>query len=134
MQSLRLMMRLNLRSACFGCAIALAGCASGPRSALIEPVHIEDASFMARGPTFAPGLYSTVRICVSPKGLISSAVVVLSSGDKRFDEYVLSFARRVKVQPQRINGRPAAGCDTVRVEINHGIGPGGGAGAGIAVG
>jgi TonB family protein len=129
----RMVRRILCRVSLVGSAV-LAACATPPQSAVVEPVHIEDASFTTRGPTFAPGLYSTVRICVTAQGQISSAAVVVSSGDKRFDDYVLGFARRVQVRPQRVNGRPVAACDTVRVEINHGVAPATGASGGSAVG
>jgi TonB family protein len=127
-------MRPALRLVGFATWSALAACATAPQPPVIDPVRIEDASFLTRGPAFAPGLYVTVRICVTPQGQIGSAAVVLSSGDKRFDDYVLGFARRVQVQPQRVNGRPVAACDTVRVEINHDLPPAPGVGVSSAVG
>jgi len=127
-------MRSVPHSAGLCACLALAGCATPPAGpSVVEPVRIEDAVFTTRGPRFAPGLYATVRVCVAAQGQISSAEVVLSSGDKRFDDFVLGFARRVKVRPQRVNGRPVAACDTVRVEVNHGVSPATG-GSGVAVG
>jgi TonB family protein len=129
-----MMMRLLTYRAGLLICVGLAGCATGPRPAVVEPVQIEDAVFTTRGPMFAPGLYATVRVCVAAQGQISSANVVLSSGDQRFDNFVLGFARRVQVRPQRINGHAVPACDIVRVEINHGIAPASGASGGVAVG
>ena len=50
---------------------------------------------------------------------------MVSSGEKRFDEFIVDYARRVQVlRPQQQNGRSVAGCGTVDVEINHPAGPG----------
>jgi TonB family protein len=85
----------------------------------IKPLEISDATFTTRGPSFGSGLSAAIQLCVGPDGRIVSASVVQSSGEKRFDDFVLTFARQVHVQPRRENGKPVLSCDTVRVEVNH---------------
>jgi TonB family protein len=85
----------------------------------VQPLQIADASFTTRGPKFATGLFTMVQLCVGPNGGIVSASIVQSSGEKRFDDFVIVYARQVHVQPRRENGRAVASCDTVRVEVNH---------------
>ena len=97
-------------------------------------MEIADAAFLTRGPRFAEGLYATVRLCANREGRIVSANVVVSSGEKRFDEFVVDYARRVQVKPQRENGKPVHGCNDVRVMINRLQGPAPGAGAPSALG
>lgn len=100
-------------------AALLGSCASKPQPVVIEPMYIEDRTFLARVPPFAEGLVTTVRLCVAPAGGLSSAEVVVSSGDRRFDEFVIDYARRVQVTPGHVNGRRQPGCGNVRVEINR---------------
>jgi TonB family protein len=124
-------------------AAVLSGCASsdGLQShsnqapvIVIEPLEIRDASFLTRGPRFADGLIATVRLCADHEGKLVSADVVVSSGEKRFDDFVVDYARRVQVNPQRENGRPVHGCNTVKVQINRIADPIGSAGAASALG
>lgn len=104
---------------------AVGGCAFNARPTVagkqlqIQPLEISDASFTTRGPAFGSGLFTTIQLCVGPDGRIVSANVVQSSGEKRFDDFVLTFARQVHVQPRRENGKAVLSCDTVRVEVNH---------------
>lgn len=100
-------------------AVLLAACASRPQTVVVQPMYIEDRTFLARVPPFAEGLVTTVRLCVAPAGHLTSTEVVVSSGDKRFDDFVIDYARRVQVTPGSINGRRQPGCSNVRVEINR---------------
>jgi hypothetical protein len=120
--------------------LLLVGCASSgsivpPDRATLRPLEVADAAFIARGPRFAPGLYATVRLCANPQGRIVSADVVVSSGEKRFDDFVVDYARRVQVlKPQQLGGKSVSGCNTVRVEINRITNPGMSAGEQSALG
>jgi TonB family protein len=74
------------------------------------------------GPRFAPGESAIVRICVSGDGVIASANVIGSSGDKRFDDFALIWARQVRLasRPQSAdteNDPTKQNCGAVRVEI-----------------
>jgi hypothetical protein len=111
--------------ACLALAGA-AGCATESRpSDVVLPLQLSDGAFLTHGPRFAAGLSATVRLCADSLGRMTSATVVVSSGEKRFDDFIVDYARRVQVlKPQRRNGRPVAGCSTVDVEINHPSGPG----------
>jgi hypothetical protein len=105
---------------------AVAGCATESRAPdVVLPLQLSDGAFLTHGPRFATGLSATVRLCADSLGRITSANVVVSSGERRFDEFIVDYARRVQVlKPQLRNGRPVAGCSTVDVEINHPAGPG----------
>jgi len=79
-------------------------------------------SFVVAGPHFSPGETAIVRICVSPDGIIASANLIGSSGDKRFDDFALVWARQVRLasrtQSAVTPGDPAKqNCGAVRVEI-----------------
>ena len=83
-----------------------------------DPFDPGSVSFTVSGPRFAPGESAIVRVCVSPDGVIASADLLLPSGDKRFDDFALGWARQVK-----LSGATQAGtqrqeiCGPVRVEI-----------------
>src|SRR5579863_7920050 len=86
------------------CALALAGCAalrppvaSAP-PAMPDPFDDASASFTVRGARFAPGETAIIQVCVTAGGTIESADVVGSSGDKRFDDFALLWARQVKLR------------------------------------
>ena len=108
------------------CISALSACSGNrrpePAAAVVKPVEPDPfdhtaTSFIVSGPHFAPGESAIVKVCVSPDGIISSADVVLPSGDKRFDDFAINWARQVKLanMPQSANAREL--CGPVRVEI-----------------
>ena len=99
-----------------------------------DPFDDSSTSFTIQGARFAPGETAIVKVCVTPEGSIASAAVVGSSGDKRFDDYALVWARQVRLRsvPQ---GAPSNGaspsppttqsqCGPVRVEIRPAALPG----------
>ena len=121
-------------------AVMLNGCAA-PRRPPPSAVHpaeppdpFEDTSttFTVQGARFAPGETAIVKVCVTAAGTIASADVVGSSGDKRFDDYALVWARQVRlrsvpqgVYPGASSQTPAqSSCGPVRVEIHPASMPG----------
>jgi TonB family protein len=90
-----------------------------------DPFDNTSTSFTVQGARFAPGETAIVKVCVTPEGNIASADVVGSSGDKRFDDYALVWARQVRLRtlPQQgaASRAPAPSgslCGPVRVEIH----------------
>ena len=132
-------------------AVMLDGCAAPRRpppvavrpAAPPDPFDDTSTSFTIQGARFAPGETAIVKVCVTPEGSIASADVIGSSGDKRFDDYALVWARQVRLrtQPQGVaqgvaqgaaqgaaSQSPAPGqslCGPVRVEIRPAAMPGG---------
>jgi TonB family protein len=131
-------------------AVMLDGCAAPRRPPPVavqraeppDPFDDSSTSFTIQGARFAPGETAIVKVCVTPEGSIASAAVVGSSGDKRFDDYALVWARQVRLRsvppdaPQRASpGAPSQGaspssspsqsqCGPVRVEIRPAALPG----------
>jgi TonB family protein len=131
-------------------AVMLDGCAAPRRPPPLavqraeppDPFDDSSTSFTVRGARFAPGETAIVKVCVTPEGSIASAAVVGSSGDKRFDDYALVWARQVRLRSvppdvqQRVpQGAPSRGvspsssasqplCGPVRVEIQPAAMPG----------
>jgi TonB family protein len=89
-----------------------------------DPFDDTSTSFTVQGARFAPGETAIIKVCVTPDGSIESADVVGSSGDKRFDEYALVWARQVRLRavPQGVPSPTAtpgqSHCGPVRVEIH----------------
>ncbi|HEY6451971.1 MAG TPA: energy transducer TonB [Steroidobacteraceae bacterium] len=104
-------------------ALALLGACSSSRAAARAPAAPEPdpfgdaATFIVAGPRFAPGETAIVRVCVSIDGTISSATLIGSSGDQRFDELALNWARQVKLADATQPKRTREVCGPVRVEI-----------------
>jgi TonB family protein len=102
------------------CAAALGGCVTVRHTPPPEPPSPFDdssASFTVHGARFAPGETAIVKVCVTPDGSIASADVVGSSGDRRFDEFALVWARQVRLKSQPPGAQPQPLCGPVRVEI-----------------
>ena len=123
-------------------AVMLDGCAAPrrPPPVAVHPAEPPDpfddtsTSFTIQGARFAPGETAIVKVCVTPEGSIASADVIGSSGDKRFDDYALVWARQVRLRtlPQAV-GQAAPSqtpspmqslCGPVRVEIRPAAMPG----------
>ena len=108
---------------CTGAMSAMSACSWNQRPQLpvavapaVDPNPFDDTpnSFVVAGPHFAPGETAIVRICVSIDGVISSANIIGSSGDKRFDDFALVWARQVRLASR---AHTAEACGAVRVEI-----------------
>jgi hypothetical protein len=112
--------------------------APAPQAAL-NPFDETPNAFVVAGPHFTPGETAIVRICVSTEGVISSANLIGSSGDKRFDDLALVWARQVKLASRDQSTATQTDlaketCGAVRVEI-RGVGlPRGLAGADSSLG
>lgn len=114
-----------------GLSIGSTGCAPlrpprspAPPAPPPAPAPLFDAapvSFVVAGPRFTPGEVTIVRVCIAPDRSVISADIIESSGDKRFDDHALVWARQVRVRAAAgdgsPDGEPLASCGEVRVEI-----------------
>lgn len=99
---------------------AAAGCADTPRSAgglqlgvhdapLRPPVRIDDGATFDYPPgAWEEGIGGTtvLRLLISRRGTVDSALVVESSGDAGLDSAALSNARRLHYKPAAQGGNP----------------------------
>jgi hypothetical protein len=104
------------------CVVALAGCATTPRPApvlrlALPPFDEAPVSFVVAGPRFTPGEVAIVKVCIASDRSILSAAVMASSGDRRFDDLAVNWARQVRVRAAPLDGSPTQACGEVRVEI-----------------
>jgi TonB family protein len=104
------------------CIASLAGCAPTPRPGppariALPPFDDAPVSFVVAAPRFTPGEVTILRVCVAPDHTILSVNVMASSGDRRFDDLAVTWARQVKVRAAPSNGWPVDACGEVRVEI-----------------
>ncbi|HLK70687.1 MAG TPA: TonB family protein [Steroidobacteraceae bacterium] len=88
---------------------------------------------MIRG-RFIRGEQVTVLVCVQADHSIASSAIIESSGDRRFDELALDWARRVQLRTAPVPGRTFARCGPVRVELHESGQPGVGRGPGERLG
>ncbi len=94
-----------------------------PRGGVLRTQVLVDApvSFLVAGPRCTPGEGTIVRVCIAPDRSIVSADIIESSGDKRFDDYALVWARQVRLRSAAedgsSHGAPPGNCGEVRVEI-----------------
>jgi TonB family protein len=125
------------------CVLAVVGCSRArrpePAPAAAQPVEVNpfdegSTSFVVSGPRFIPGETAIVRVCVSPDGRISRADLIGSSGDKRFDDFALVWARQVKLAAAALGANRSEVCGAVRVEIKVAPLPEGLAGSDHALG
>jgi len=105
-------------------AAMLCGCAASrppaaPTAPLIEPIEVTTTYIAAYAPHFARGQFAIVEICVTEDGAIDATRIAQSSSDALFDAAAEQWARQARYRPQLVNGRPAYGCEKVRVEINR---------------
>jgi len=91
--------------------------AAAPSPQETDPFEEGSSSFVVSGPRFVPGETAIVRVCVTPSGEISSADLIGSSGDKRFDDFALIWARQVKLSNASAAANTRDVCGSVRVEI-----------------
>ena len=105
-------------------AVMLSGCAASrpppaPAAPVIEPIEVTTTYIAAYAPHFARGQFAIVEICVTEDGAIDATRIAQSSSDALFDAAAQQWARQARYRPQLVNGRPAYGCEKVRVEINR---------------
>jgi len=144
-------MKLRIRRATAGGALIVAmtmsammtltGCATPPRPpplspppVVIEPVQVTTTYIAARIPRSARGEFAIVEVCVAADGAVADLRIAQSSADQAFDRAAIDWARQVRYQPQRENGRAVYGCEHVRVEVNPNPTPRVGRGADSALG
>jgi len=127
--------RVGLAVACLLCGCVSARPPAAPPTGdaaqgTPPPTPFDDApvSFFISGLRFGAAEVATVRLCVTPDGQVTGATLQESSGDDRFDELALIWARRVRLRKDTETGTrlpaPAAAhemCGPVRVELH--IGP-----------
>lgn len=82
-----------------------------------NPFDQEPSSFLVPAGHFPAGETAIVKVCVTPGGQIASADVVSSSGDKRFDDLAVVWARQVRLRSLPEGAQTDALCGAVRVEI-----------------
>src|SRR6202140_3163161 len=104
------------------CVAAVAGCAATGRPArglrlALPPFYEAPGSFVVAGPRFTPGEVTIVKVCIAADRSILSAAVMASSGDRRFDDLAVNWARQVRVRAAPPDGSPVQRCGEVRVEI-----------------
>lgn len=102
-----------------GCATARSRPAAQPAVKVVPQPPFDDApiSFVVAAPRFTPGEVAIVRVCVAADRTILSAAVMASSGDRRFDDLALTWARQVRLRSPPDDGAPLQPCGEVRVEI-----------------
>jgi TonB family protein len=66
---------------------------------------------------FVRGEHVLVRVCLRADHSVASSSILESSGDQRFDELALEWARRVRLR-EATGARPVASCGPVRVELH----------------
>ena len=121
-------------------AAMLGGCAASrlptPVSAapVIQPIEVTTTYIAAYAPRFARGEFAIVEICVTEDGAVAATRIAQSSSDALFDAAAQQWARQARYRPQLVDGRPAYGCEKVRVEINRNPHPRIGGGADSALG
>jgi hypothetical protein len=91
--------------------------APAPVSQAVEPFTDDPVLFMVPAQGLPPGEVSIIRVCVAPDRSIASAEVIESSGNARFDEMALVWARQIKLRSLPNDGAPVRSCGQVRVEI-----------------
>jgi hypothetical protein len=104
------------------CVATIAGCAArrpGAPVAALPPFDDAPISFVIAAPHFTPGEVTIVKVCVAPDRSVLSAAVLASSGDRRFDDLAVTWARQVRVRSAPADGSPLQTCGEVRVEIRR---------------
>jgi hypothetical protein len=108
------------------CVAIVAGCASARPRPVGQPVVTriaqppfddEPISFVVAAPRFTPGEVTIVKVCLAADRTILSAAVMASSGDRRFDDLALTWARQVRLRSPPGDGSRLQACGEVRVEI-----------------
>lgn len=84
----------------------------------LSPFSDAPVSFLIHG-EFSRGEFVIVRVCLRADRSIESAAVVESSGDARFDQLAIDWARRVPLRGAIPQGARVAACGPVRVELHN---------------
>lgn len=89
----------------------------------LSPFADAPVSFLVHG-NFSRGEQVLVRVCLRADHSIASSDVLESSGDPRFDQRALDWARLVQLRAASVPGRTIARCGPVRVELRDTGAPG----------
>jgi hypothetical protein len=81
---------------------------------------VTQRSFLVRGTRFAVGQAADLWVCVAPNGAIASVQLKGSSGEARFDQFALNWARQADVSHWVTKRQKQSSCGSVRVEIGRG--------------
>jgi hypothetical protein len=100
-----------------------------------SPFDDAPVSFFISGLRFGAAQVATIQLCVTPDGQVTRASLLESSGDDRFDELAMIWARRVRLRKDdaapaplpgaappagaaHTAGTPHEACGPVRVELH----------------
>jgi len=86
---------------------------------VVPPFDEAPVSFVVAGPRFTPGEVAIVQVCLAPDRSIVSVNMLESSGDRRFDDLALTWARQVRLRSATPAGSLLQSCGEVRVEIRR---------------
>lgn len=82
----------------------------------LSPFDDSPVIFTIAGQHFTRGERVIVTVCLAPDHSIARADIFESSGDSKFDQMALTWARRIRLREGN-NGQPMATCGAVRVEV-----------------
>ena len=108
------------------CLIAATACSSlvrpspspkVPMPVPIAPFEETPRTFVIRGQRFTPGELAIVRVCIAADRTITSADLIESSGDRKFDQIAVVWARQVRIRAAGQDPKLMDRCGAVRVEI-----------------
>lgn len=82
----------------------------------LSPFDDSPVIFTIAGQHFTRGERVIVTVCLGPNHSIASADIFESSGDSKFDQLALMWARRIRLR-EAAQGEQTASCGAVRVEV-----------------
>jgi hypothetical protein len=82
----------------------------------LSPFDDSPVIFTIAGQHFTRGERVIVTVCLGPNRSIASADIFESSGDSKFDQLALMWARRIRLR-EAAQGEQIASCGAVRVEV-----------------
>jgi len=82
----------------------------------LSPFDDAPLTFTVAGQHFTRGERVIVTVCLAPDHSIASADIFESSGDSKFDQLAVMWARRVRLRAVA-QGEQIATCGAVRVEV-----------------
>jgi hypothetical protein len=82
----------------------------------VSPFDDSPVIFTVAGQHFTSGERVIVTVCLGPNHAITSADIFESSGDSKFDQLAVMWARRIRLR-EVAQGEQIASCGAVRVEV-----------------
>jgi hypothetical protein len=82
----------------------------------LSPFDDAPVIFTIAGQHFTRGERVIVTVCLGPNHSIASADIFESSGDSKFDQLAIMWARRIRLR-EAAQGEQIASCGAVRVEV-----------------